>query len=118
MDMLSKRLKHLRLQNGKYQKELAYHLKVTVGTVSNYENGIHQPDLNTIAHIANFYGVTVDYLLRPTDCPCPIDDINQVFTERYSMGRLMQLLTILPEVEKKFLVHMFCLLEHRYVIRK
>jgi len=118
MDIFSERLKQLRIQNNRYQKELAIHLRVSVGTVSSYENGIHRPDLNTIARIADFYGVTADYLLGRTDCPCPIDHINRGITGKYSIGRLMRLLTVLPETEKKFLVHMLSMLEHMYVKRK
>ncbi len=118
MGMFSERLRQLRLQNDRYLKELAIHLHVSVGAVSSCENGIHQPNLNTVARIADFYGVTADYLLGRTDCRCPVDDINQIIANGYSLGRLMQLLTILPEAEKKFLVYMPHLLEHEYVERK
>lgn len=106
----SERLKQLRLQNGQYQKELAIHLHISVGAISSCENGIHQPNLNTIVRIADFYGVTADYLLGHTDCPCSVDDINQVIAGKFFIGRLMQLLTVLPEAEKKFLAHILYVL--------
>lgn len=107
----STRLKHLRLKNAQYQRDLAAYLDVSVGTISNYENGAHQPDLTTIIRIAGFYHVTVDYLLGRTDQPWPIEEINQEIADNYSVGQLMMLLNVLPEEEKEFLVQEFCLLE-------
>jgi len=53
----------LRAEKGIYQKELADYLKVSIGTISNYEQGIHNPDFNTLCGIADFYEVSLDYLL-------------------------------------------------------
>lgn len=39
MNNLPERLYHLRIESGGYQKELAHYLHVSVGTISNYENG-------------------------------------------------------------------------------
>lgn len=42
------KLYRLRVERGIYQKQLAAYLHVSVGTISNYENGIHSPDLKTL----------------------------------------------------------------------
>ena len=63
MKNLSIALKQLRDKKGIGQKELALYLHCTVGTVSNYESGTHCPDLDTLSRIADFYGVSTDYLL-------------------------------------------------------
>lgn len=34
----------LRTERGIYQKQLAEYLTVSIGTISNYENGVHCPD--------------------------------------------------------------------------
>ena len=65
---LQERLALLRQIKGIRQKELALYLHVTVGTVSNYENGIHQPDLITLCKLADYYEVTTDYLLGRGIC--------------------------------------------------
>lgn len=114
MDILSKRLKQLRHQNGQYQKELAVYLNVSITAVSSYESNVHDPDLKAIARIADFYGVTADHLLGRTNCPCPIDDLSQMITSEYPLRQFMQLLTVLTEQEKSLLVHVFRLLEYRY----
>ncbi|MGN0402158.1 MAG: helix-turn-helix domain-containing protein [Acetatifactor sp.] len=56
----------LRKEKGIGQKELASFLKLSVGTVSNYENNVHSPDLETLCRLADYYGVTTDYLLGRT----------------------------------------------------
>ncbi len=56
-------LKMLRERRGIQQKELATYLHVSIGTVSNYEQDIHKPDVDTLCRLAEFYGVTTDYLL-------------------------------------------------------
>lgn len=57
------RLTNLREEKGIYQKELAAYLNVSIGTISNYENGVHYPDLSTLCQIADYFEVTTDYLL-------------------------------------------------------
>lgn len=48
------------------QKELAALLNLSVSTISNYEKGVHAPDFDTLCKMADFYGVTTDYLLGRT----------------------------------------------------
>ena len=45
-------LASLRKERGVLQKEVATYLNVTVATVSNYEKGVHAPDLNTLSMLA------------------------------------------------------------------
>jgi transcriptional regulator with XRE-family HTH domain len=49
-----------------HQKDLAKILNVSVATISHYESGINCPDLNTIVAIADYFMVSVDYLLGRT----------------------------------------------------
>ena len=53
------------------QKELASLLNLSIGTISNYENGVHSPDLDTLCRLADFFDVTSDYLLGRTEYRCP-----------------------------------------------
>lgn len=69
---IAEKLRYVRERKGVYQKELASYLKVSIGTISNYETGIHQPDLVTLGKIADFYGVSTDYLLERTNVPLPV----------------------------------------------
>lgn len=59
-------LAKLRIEKNVGQKELATYLRVSVGTVSNYENDVHSPDLTTLSRLADYFEVTTDYLLGRT----------------------------------------------------
>lgn len=48
------------------QKSLAEVLHVSTGTISNYENGVHLPDLEKLVMLADYFNVTTDYLLGRT----------------------------------------------------
>lgn len=70
------RLFQLRTERGVYQKQLAEYLSVSIGTISNYENSVHYPDLETLCRFAEYFHVTTDYLLDLTDNAIPIDGLN------------------------------------------
>lgn len=57
------RLYKLRNNKGVTQKELAEALKVTVRTITNYENGSREPDIATLVELASYFSVSVDYLI-------------------------------------------------------
>lgn len=57
------RLKELRKQRGISQTQFAKQFGVAQNTVSNWENENRVIDSETAAEIANFFDVTVDYLL-------------------------------------------------------
>ena len=57
------RIKELRKQNNKTQQEIAEFLNMTQVTYGRYELGVHEPTLETLCKLANYYGVTVDYLI-------------------------------------------------------
>ena len=57
-------LKNLRLAKKLSQHELADLLKVAPNTLSQWERGVRNPDPNTLKEIADFFNVSLDYLLR------------------------------------------------------
>lgn len=57
------KLKELRLAKGLSQAEFANVLNISQKTCSNYENETTQPDLDTLIKIAEYFNVSVDYLL-------------------------------------------------------
>lgn len=56
-------IKELRKQNHITAKQLAEALNVAESAVSLYENGKRAPDFGTLSRIADFFGVSTDYLL-------------------------------------------------------
>lgn len=67
MDIFAERLKELRIQNRLTQREISQILNVKQQSYSRYELGTGQPSLETLCKIAEFYNVSVDYLLGITE---------------------------------------------------
>ena len=61
------RLKELRLKKGLTQEELAMKIKMSKANVSKYELDSVEPSLETIKFLADFFGVTTDYLIGFTN---------------------------------------------------
>ena len=65
--MFSERLKRLRMEKGITQKELANRLHISRSTIAGYESLGKEPDGEKLCALADFFGVSVDYLLGVTD---------------------------------------------------
>lgn len=61
--MFAIRLKELRQKHNLSQKEFAGMLKVSTGTVGNWEVGLREPDFKMLIKIADIFNVPCDYLL-------------------------------------------------------
>lgn len=73
--MLSNRLKKLRNEHNLLQKEIAKKLKITTSAYGFYEQGKRTPDTETLNKIAEFYSVSIDYLLGRTNIRDSADKI-------------------------------------------
>lgn len=69
MQILSKRLKELREGRRVYQRELAEVLGMSFRGYQNYETGQSEPKLATLIALADYYNVSIDYLVGRTDDP-------------------------------------------------
>ena len=63
------RLKELRKSKGISQLKLAMDLNMNQNTISRYENGVRQADYETLIKFADYFKVSIDYLLERTDNP-------------------------------------------------
>ncbi len=61
------RLKELRKKKGVSQQRLAMDLNVNQNTISRYETGEREADYKTLILIADYFDVSIDYLLGRTD---------------------------------------------------
>ena len=59
-------------------KTLAAKLHLAPSTLSNYAQGIREPDYDTLRRIADYFGVSIDYLLGH-ETPA-VDDERQLLT--------------------------------------
>lgn len=62
-----KNLKIIRKENGFSQKKIASAINISQQSYSDYENNKTFPDAETLIKIADFFAVSVDYLLGRTD---------------------------------------------------
>lgn len=65
--MFSNRIKALRKERKKTQNDLATYLNVRRSTYGEYERGIITPPYDKIKAIADYFEVSVDYLMGNTD---------------------------------------------------
>lgn len=63
------RLKELRKKKGITQLRLATELNTTQNTISRYETGEHKPGIAELIKLADYFNVSVDYLIERTDDP-------------------------------------------------
>ena len=63
MNEICTRLKSLRIERNMTQTDVAHALGVTTQAVSRWESQTTLPDITLLVPIAEFYGVTTDYLL-------------------------------------------------------
>ncbi|HBH2480163.1 helix-turn-helix domain-containing protein [Staphylococcus epidermidis] len=61
---IGKELKKLRKENNITQEYLAEKLYVSIQTINKWENGKCLPDAINLLHIAQFYGVSLDVLMK------------------------------------------------------
>lgn len=106
------KLKELREKKGLLQKDVANYLKIARNTYSQYEIGAREPDIITLISLADFFDVSVDYLIGRVDDPnvasdalvgtedgriVPLDDAG------FSPEELSRITTVVESVVKKYL---------------
>ena len=64
-----RRLKAMREKRGISQLKLAMDLGLTQNSVSRYESGAREADYKTLVALADYFNVSIDYLLERTDKP-------------------------------------------------
>lgn len=63
------RLKELRKSKKISQLKLALDLNMNQNSISRYETGEHEADYKTLIALADYFDVSIDYLLERTDNP-------------------------------------------------
>lgn len=112
-------LAELRQDRGMTQKELAQVLYVTDGTISNYENGVHYPDVEKLIDIADYFQVTTDYLLGRCGNNLSPDIFSEKLLGQRTTGDIIQIIQSLDEDHKqalKVILHdmQYSIMFHQY----
>lgn len=75
---LSERLEECRKKKGVKQSEAADRINVHRSMISYYESGTRKPNLEDLIMLADFYNVSIDYLVGRTDTPTTDKDLRFV----------------------------------------
>ena len=67
MIKFAERLRELRREKGVTQLEMANFMGVKHRSYQNYEGGDRRPDYEKLVALADYFGVTTDYLLGRSD---------------------------------------------------
>ena len=97
------RLKELREARSLSQDDLGNALGLSKSSISNYENGYRQPDMETLISIADYFDVTVDYVVGRSSLPnfeiSPKEEI------------ILQVYRSLPEDKRDLILELFLALK-------
>ena len=69
LEKFKMRLKEIRKKRNISQLKLAIDLNLNQNSISRYENGEREADYKTLILFADYFDVSIDYLLERTDNP-------------------------------------------------
>jgi transcriptional regulator with XRE-family HTH domain len=123
MKILGQRLRKTREQRGIIQKYIASKLGVSNVSLSQYENNIRQPSLDTLRALADIYDVSTDYLLGRTSNSNPSNKKTNEIAENNFEKLLIDLDIIeatlnIPEEKKQVVVYMLHLIRDLVIDKK
>lgn len=82
-------LAELRTDRKMTQKDLASIMHVSIGTISNYEKGVHFPDVEKLLNLADIFHVTTDYLLGRCASNLSTDVFSEHITNDMTVGEFI-----------------------------
>lgn len=109
-EQLAFKLQTLRKHKGVSQAEIANYIGLTVGAYQNYENGRREANYETLAKFADYFNVSLDYLLgrttvkqTATEQPDPFAGIDISAVEK----RIIERYTALDEDMRAISIELF-----------
>lgn len=69
MGKISERIKSIRVSKGFTQKQVADAIGVTEVSLQRFEYGSSRPSLDTLIALADYFDVSLDYLVGRSDVP-------------------------------------------------
>lgn len=79
------------------QVGLALKLNVSQKMISAYENGTHQPSVDTLTELSKIFNVSVDYIIGNTDIKTPVEK----FLKDGLNEREIELLDLFKQLDKE-----------------
>ncbi|MFB5690269.1 helix-turn-helix domain-containing protein [Bacillus cereus] len=97
--MIGEKIKELRKNSKITQEQLGNAIGVSKMAISYFEKGKKSPGRESLKKIADYFGVTTDYLLGRSEDPELNEEEDKVVTEEGK--NIMSLIESLPEDERK-----------------
>jgi transcriptional regulator with XRE-family HTH domain len=96
MAQIAKNIKKQRVRRGMTQEELAEQLYVTRQTISNYENGKSNPDIETLQQMARILDTDMEFFVYGEQKP---KDKKEIFKTATILGAILLVMLITPIIE-------------------
>ena len=90
--MIGERLAELRKDRGLSQQEFAEIFGLSTSTISSYEREVNEPDDSTKVKIAQYFNISLDYLLGATNQEIVLDRSNVLILQKDFPGSEMKTL--------------------------
>ncbi|MGG3879613.1 helix-turn-helix domain-containing protein [Bacillus smithii] len=121
--MFPQRLKSLRLSKKLSQQDMANLLGITRQAYGRYESGLSEPDIENLRKLANFFDVSIDYLLDGQEYKKVVvageeillsEKEYRTFQEMKKYSILFHDLATAPEAKVKQLIKMWEIIKEDY----
>lgn len=96
-------IKNVREQKNMTQKECADVFGVTLRAWQTYEQGVSEPKYEMLCRIADYYGVTTDYLLGREPAVNPLAGLN-INVKEINSDKFIETYEKLPETAKQVFI--------------
>lgn len=100
-----KNLRELRQSKGVSQQKIADAIHVSQQSVNKYENHNIEPDINTLIKIADYFNVSVDYLIGRTEIQQQADALT-LSDLSCTEEQMIKKFRLLSDKQKEFVVNM------------
>ena len=106
-----KNLRKVRLEQNVTQKALGDAIGVTQQTINKYENHPDEPDIDRLIAIADFFDISVDYLVGHSDIPHVIEHLepNDLNYDETALIEHYRKLTVSEKDSIKFVISNYLL---------
>ena len=95
---LQKKLLDLREERELTQQQLADKLQIDIKTYNRYEKGLHEIKLSILIKLAEFYNISIDYLVGLIEEPKPISTKNEIIKPKEK--KLLKAYSDNPKLQK------------------
>ena len=102
--LITKRLRDLRESHKLSQQTLCSIVNVTQQQYSKYENGKSKTPPHVLERLANYYNISIDYIIGRTACKQDIGVLNKEVVDNITVGALIsEILTLSKEGRMRIL---------------